>query len=90
MCRFAHGTVCGTPGCLPVVPVAPAIGRIPVQTLPSKAQPNELTQFFSGTNLMIIFPDQYGDLMDNMTFATPQHTEDDSAYEAIRKLIFRK
>ena len=52
--------------------------------------PNELTQFFSGTNLMIIFPDQYGDLMENMTFAQPQHTEDGSAYEAIRKLIFRK
>ncbi|MBR1518538.1 MAG: cation:proton antiporter [Prevotella sp.] len=52
--------------------------------------PDELTQFFSGTNLMIVFPDQYGDLMDNMTFAQPQHTEDGSAYEAIRKLIFRK
>jgi len=52
--------------------------------------PDELTQFFSGTNLMIVFPDQYGDLMENMTFAQPQHTEDGSAYEAIRKLIFRK
>ena len=34
----------------------------------------------SGSNIMIIFPDQHGDAMDEMTFAQPQHTEDQSAY----------
>ena len=50
--------------------------------------PDELERNFSGKNLMIIFPDQYGDRMDNLTFAEPQHHEEKSAYEAIRD-IFR-
>ena len=46
--------------------------------------PEEITKFFSGTNLMIIFPDQYGDTSGNhLTFAEPQHQEEVSAYEAI-------
>ena len=49
--------------------------------------PEEIVSNFSGKNLMIIFPDQHGDAMDEMTFAQPQHTEDSSAYEAIGKLI---
>lgn len=45
--------------------------------------PEEITKFFSGTNLMIIFPDQYGDTSGELlTFAEPQHQEDISAYEA--------
>ena len=50
--------------------------------------PDELERNFSGKNLMIIFPDQYGDRMDNLTFAEPQHHEEKSAYEVIRD-IFR-
>ena len=46
--------------------------------------PEELTKYFSGKNLMIIFPDQFGeDKTDVMTFAEPQHVEDRSAYEAV-------
>ena len=52
--------------------------------------PDEITRHFSGTNLMIIFPDQHGDAMDEMTFAQPQHTEDQSAYETIGKWIKKK
>ncbi|MBO4486551.1 MAG: cation:proton antiporter [Prevotella sp.] len=47
--------------------------------------PDELIRFFSGTNMMIIFPDQFGDAMDEMTFAQPQHTEKDSIYGTLRK-----
>ena len=43
--------------------------------------PDELTQYYQGKNLMIIFPDQYGAPM--MTMAEPQHTEDKSAYAVI-------
>lgn len=49
----------------------------------------EITKYFSGKNLMIIFPDQHGDAMDEMTFAQPQHTEDSSAYEAVHKWIHK-
>jgi len=45
--------------------------------------PDELTRFFSGKSLMIIFPDQYGEPQDMMTFATPQHQEQRSAYHVI-------
>ena len=38
--------------------------------------PEEIKHHFSGSNIMIIFPDQHGDAMDEMTFAQPQHTED--------------
>ena len=52
--------------------------------------PDEITRHFSGSNIMIIFPDQHGDAMDEMTFAQPQHTEEHSAYEAIGKWIKKK
>lgn len=52
--------------------------------------PDEITRHFSGSNIMIIFPDQHGDAMDEMTIAQPQHTEEHSAYEAIGKWIKKK
>ena len=52
--------------------------------------PEEIKHHFSGSNIMIIFPDQHGDPMDEMTFAQPQHTEDLSAYEVIVKWIKKK
>ncbi len=51
--------------------------------------PEELTKYFSGKNLMIIFPDQFGDDT-TMTFAQPQHTEEESAYEAVHEWMKRK
>ena len=38
--------------------------------------PDEIKEHFSGKNLIIIFPDQHGDPMDEMTFAQPQHQEE--------------
>lgn len=53
--------------------------------------PEEITRFFSGTNLMIIFPDQYGDSSgDQLTFAEPQHQEKISAYEAFSQWLRKK
>ena len=49
--------------------------------------PDEIQRHFSGKNIMIIFPDQHGDAMEEMTFAQPQHTEDMSAYETLNKWI---
>lgn len=42
--------------------------------------PEELTEYYTGNNIMIVFPDQYGTQMDAMTFAAPQHREDTSAW----------
>ena len=52
--------------------------------------PNELMQHFSGKNLMIIFPDQYGDSKDSMTFTEAQHQEESSIYDAIARWINKK
>ena len=52
--------------------------------------PDEITRHFTGKNIMIIFPDQFGDAMNEMTFAQPQHTEELSAYEILRKWAAKK
>lgn len=50
--------------------------------------PDELSEYFRGRNLMIVFPDQYGKA-DLMTFTTAQHTEQMSAYEWLRTLFHK-
>ena len=52
--------------------------------------PNELMQHFSGKNLMIIFPDQYGEAKEeSMTFTSAQHQEESSIYTTILRGIER-
>ena len=51
--------------------------------------PEELTKHYIGTNVMIIFPDQYGPAPDTMTFATAQHTEQLSAYQMVLNFFRR-
>ena len=52
--------------------------------------PKEIEQYYAGKSLMIVFPDQYGDRSDSMTFAEPQHQEEKSAYQSIIDWIKRK
>ena len=53
--------------------------------------PDEITHFFSGKNLLIIFPDQFGvDKTDKMTFAQSQHTEEESAYSMFGTWLHNK
>lgn len=50
--------------------------------------PNELMQHFSGKNLMIVFPDQFGDIKEEaMTFTEAQHHEESSIYDSILRWI---
>jgi hypothetical protein len=43
--------------------------------------PDELQHYFSGKNLMIVFPDQYGEQKeDRMSFTEAQHHEENSVY----------
>ena len=50
--------------------------------------PKELMQHFSGKNLMILFPDQYGTPKeDSMTFTAAQHQEESSVYDALARWI---
>ena len=53
--------------------------------------PNELMQHFSGKNLMIIFPDQYGDAKEeSMTFTAAQHQEESSIYDSIARWMNKR
>jgi len=50
--------------------------------------PDELQRYFSGKNLMIIFPDQYGDQKeDRMSFTEAQHREESSVYDWLQRKI---
>ena len=53
--------------------------------------PDELQKYFSGKNLMIILPDQYGDQKDeHMSFTEAQHHEETSLYTTISQWIHKK
>ena len=54
--------------------------------------PDELQKHFSGKNLMIIFPDQYGEATkdDHMSFTEAQHKEESSIYDSILRFMHRK
>ena len=50
--------------------------------------PDELQKYFSGKNLMIIFPDQYGDQKEDcMSFTEAQHHEEKSVYDWLLRKI---
>ena len=53
--------------------------------------PDELQEYFSGKNLMIVFPDQYGEQKeDRMSFTEVQHHEEKSIYDTILRWIHEK
>ena len=53
--------------------------------------PDELQKHFSGKNLMIIFPDQYGDTKeDRMSFTEAQHHEEKSIYDTISRWLHKR
>ena len=47
--------------------------------------PEEITEHYHGTNLMIIFPDQHGPAPETLTFTSIQHKEQVSAYQDLLK-----
>lgn len=50
--------------------------------------PDELQQYFSGKNLMIVFPDQYGNQKEErMSFTEAQHQEEKSVYDWLLRKI---
>ena len=53
--------------------------------------PDELQKHFSGKNLMIIFPDQFGDQKeDRMSFTEALHHEENSIYETISRWLHER
>ena len=53
--------------------------------------PDELQKYYSGKNLIIIFPDQYGHQKeDRMSFTEAQHHEEKSIYDTILRWLDKK
>ena len=53
--------------------------------------PDELQKHFSGKNLMIVFPDQFGEQKeDRMSFTEAQHHEEKSIYNSISRWLHDK
>lgn len=57
---------------------------------PFEKLPQEIQTYYKKENLIIIFPDQYGEAMNMMTFAAPQRQEQLSAYTQIRDWLMRR
>jgi len=51
--------------------------------------PDEIKRYFNGRNLLIIFPDQYGN-QEEMTYSQSQHTEEHSAWESLARWVERR
>ena len=51
--------------------------------------PDEVQRYFNGKNLVIIFPDQYGN-QEVMTYSQSQHTEERSAWESLARWIDKR
>ena len=52
--------------------------------------PDELQKYYSGKNLLIIFPDQYGiQKEDTMSFTEAQHHEESSIYDALLRWLHK-
>lgn len=49
--------------------------------------PEELERHFSHTNVIILFPHQYGTDKEQMSFTESQHQEEESAYSLLRKWL---
>ena len=53
--------------------------------------PEELQKHFSGKNLMIVFPDQFGEQKeDRMSFTEAQHHEEKSIYDSISRWLHER
>ena len=53
--------------------------------------PDELQQYYAGKNLLIIFPDQYGNQKeDTMSFTEAQHHEESSVYGAVLRWLHKR
>ena len=52
--------------------------------------PDTLIQYFSSCSLMVIYPDQYGDSPEIMSFMSPHDHQNKNAYISIQKWLHHK
>lgn len=64
-------------------------GTVSYQSL-FQTLPEVLSKNFTNSSLMVVFPDQYGESPDVMTFTTAQHTEQKNIYAPIIKWLRKR
>lgn len=50
--------------------------------------PSQISKYFSNNSLMVLYPDQYGDPQENLSFSEPLHHKESHHYESIGKWIY--
>ncbi len=57
----------------------PAFERLPV----------EITKYFSNCSLTILYPDQYGESQETISFSDPRHQSDTTRYESVGRWFYK-
>lgn len=51
--------------------------------------PNQITKYFSNSSLMLIYPDQLGDPLENFTFSSPRSQAENRIYDNVSKWVIK-
>jgi len=49
--------------------------------------PNQITKYFSNNSLMLIYPDQLGDPLENFTFSSPRSQAENRLYDQVSNWV---
>ena len=51
--------------------------------------PNQISRYFSNSSLMLIYPDQLGDPLENFTFSSPRSQSENRIYDNVSKWVYK-
>jgi nucleotide-binding universal stress UspA family protein len=51
--------------------------------------PTQITKYFSNCSLMLIYPDQLGDPLENLTFSSPRGQSENPIYDHVSKWVYK-
>lgn len=51
--------------------------------------PDQITKYFSNNSLMLIYPDQLGDPLENFTFSSPRSQSENRIYDQVSKWVYK-
>ena len=51
--------------------------------------PDQITKYFSNSSLMLIYPDQLGDPLENFTFSSPRSQAENRIYDHVSKWVYK-
>lgn len=51
--------------------------------------PGQITRYFANNSLMVIYPDQYGDPQEVVSFSEPRHHSESQHYESVGKWFYK-